>query len=85
MRAGVIVTMRNTLMLSQMEKPAKHFTRRFNYGTNGHIDKDCSRPSTNSREYNWSQGDHKKTCSKFRKTRAVEDKTPKDKGKGKAT
>jgi hypothetical protein len=42
---------------------------------------ECSRPSTKCRECNWSRGDHKKTCSKFRKIRAVEQETPKREGK----
>jgi hypothetical protein len=66
-------------------KPAKRFTGCFNCGADGHLSKDCSRPSTKCRECNWSRGDHKKTCSKFRKIRAVEEETPKEKGKGKAT
>jgi hypothetical protein len=66
-------------------KPAKCFTGCFNCGADGHLSKDCSRPSTKCRECNWSRGDHKKTCSKFRKIRAVEEETPKEKGKGKAT
>jgi hypothetical protein len=36
-------------------------------------------------ECNWSHGDYKKTCSEFTKIRVVEDETPKEKGKGKAT
>ena len=64
---------------------AKRFIGCFNCGADGHLSKDCSRPSTKCRECNWSQGDHKKTCSKSRKIRATKEKTPKDKGKGKAT
>jgi hypothetical protein len=66
-------------------KPAKRFTGCFNCGADEHLGKDCSRPSTKCRECNWSRGDHKQTCSKFRKIRAVEEETPKEKGKGKAT
>jgi hypothetical protein len=66
-------------------KPAKRFTGCFNCGAEGHLSKDCSRPSTKCRECNWSRGDHKKTCSKFRKIRAVKEETPREKGKGKAT
>jgi hypothetical protein len=66
-------------------KPVKCFTGYFNCSTDGHLSKDCSGPLTKCQEYNWSRGDHKKTCSKFRKIRAVEDETPKEKGKGKAT
>ena len=64
---------------------AKRFTGCFNCGADGHLSKDCSRPSTKCRECNWSRGDHKKTCSKSRKIRATEEETPKDKGKDKAT
>jgi hypothetical protein len=59
-------------------KPAKCFTGCFNCSADGHLGKHCSRPPTKCRECNWSQGDHKKI-------RAVEEETPKEKGKGKAT
>ena len=64
---------------------AKCFTGCFNYGADGHLGKDCSRSLTKCRECHWSQGDHKKACSKSRKIRATKEDTPKDKGKGKAT
>jgi hypothetical protein len=51
-------------------KSVKLFTGCFNCGTDGYLGKEYSRPSTKCRECNWSQGDHKKTCSKFRKIRA---------------
>ena len=64
---------------------AEQFTGCFNCSADGHLSKDCSRPSTKCWECNWSWGDHKKTCSKSRKIKATKEETSKDKGKGKAT
>jgi len=65
-------------------KPKKRFTGCFNCGDEGHHGKDCKKASTKCRECNWSRGDHKKSCSKFRKIRTVDETPPARKRKAHA-
>lgn len=62
--------------------PRKRFNGCFNCGGTGHFGKECSKPSTRCKECNWSRGDHKKICSRYRQVKVADSD---DKGKAKAT